>query len=67
MSGLTQCIFVQLRDDAPGAGELAGEDGAVCKQLGELGGGEDRGLFHGENEDRRASLSVAAKVNNVCL
>ena len=56
MSGLTQCIFVQLRDNAPGAGEFAGEDGTVCKQLGELGGGEDRGLFCGEEEDRRSSV-----------
>ena len=55
-------LFFQLSHNGPGAGELAGEDGAVCKQLGELGGGEDRGLFCWEEEDRRSSVWTIAKV-----
>ena len=47
---------LKLPHAGPGAGQSAGEDGAVCKQLGELGGGEDRGLFCGEEEDRRSSV-----------
>ena len=44
---------LKLPHAGPGAGQSAGEDGAVCRQSRDLGGGENRGLFYRKKEDRR--------------
>ena len=46
-------FLLKLPHAGPGAGQSAGEDGAVCRQSRDLGGGENRGLFYRKTEDRR--------------